>query len=139
MAVGRVGDRTVDDPLDAEFREAGEALEAFLQPGGDPVVVGVEQLVLAVPGTAAPPLGDGVVGVVEPDQRPALLASEVACEIVVLLVVICSTNSVNLRLLVPEHPFLEEVGHFEYLASGAQDTEYWRTYDQGFEILGVEQ
>ena len=50
IAVGREGERPVDDPLDARVLERREMLEADLERGRDAVDVGLQQLVAEGPG-----------------------------------------------------------------------------------------
>ena len=54
VAVGRMGDGAMDLALDAEFGKNRHALHGGFEPGHDAVVVGIEQLVLRLPGTCPP-------------------------------------------------------------------------------------
>ena len=72
-AVRQVGDRAVDDPLDARGLEAGQPVHGVFQAGRDLVQVGRQELHVEAPVDAVEAPGLGVLHLVGPDQDALLL------------------------------------------------------------------
>ena len=84
VAVGRMADGAMHFALDAKLREYGHAVQAFLQPGHDPVVIGVKQPVLVVPRAFVDPDRVGVGLFVDADEAALLFHPDVARDLLVV-------------------------------------------------------
>ena len=83
-AVRRVGDGAVHHPLHPLVGQDRHPLQGGLQPGHDAVVVGLEELVLRLPGRAVEPDRARVLLLVDADQAGLLLLADVARDQVVV-------------------------------------------------------